>query len=80
MSEADEVPICEKCKDKAIFQIEGGFYITNAYYPPTYNSKGINTNPDGNTSTGVIRCTACGTKWKMITQFKKTSFIKEEEL
>ncbi len=51
-------PTCKKavkveCKEQ---------YITNNYYPPIYNSHGININPDKNSKTSNYTCTKCNSE------------------
>lgn len=52
------IPICPYCQEPTIRQ---SMYSTTtaAYYPPVYNEKGENTNPDRNTITNYYHCTKC---------------------
>lgn len=47
---------------------------TLVYYIPIYDKNGVNTNPDGNTTTSEVYCSTCKTKWKATTQYGKTTF------
>lgn len=37
--------------------------VTLAYYPPTFDKLGMNTNRDRNITTSNKRCTSCGKSW-----------------
>jgi hypothetical protein len=51
---------------------------TALHYPPIYDKDGNNTNPDGNITSGDLRCYTCGREWSYKTQYGKTS-LKEVE-
>ncbi len=38
--------------------------MTCAYYPPIYNSEGVNTNPDRNIVTTESKCLTCNEQFK----------------
>lgn len=47
---------------------------TMMYYPPVYDKNGVNTNPDGNTSSQEIACVTCKKRWYSSTKYGKTTF------
>jgi hypothetical protein len=49
-------------RDDCIIQELGGS-STAAYYPPVYNAKNENINPDMNTTYRDRRCNSCGKSW-----------------
>ena len=57
--------------DKCQFTI-GPMSTTCMYYPPSYNRKGENLNPDGNVTSGRGQCTTCGKQFSISIQFGKT--------
>jgi len=52
------VPICPYCQIPTIREA-GCSMQTNVYYPPVYNEKGENTNPDRNYIVKNYRCRKC---------------------
>ena len=56
------IPICPKCK-KPTKRKEGGSTSTLAYYPPIYDERGININPDRNITTTTWTCLNCSHEW-----------------
>ena len=52
------VPQCPHC-DKPTKRTEGMSMSTSMYYPPTYDEKGVNINPDRNTITTEYVCQEC---------------------
>lgn len=53
-----EVPMCPFCA-KPTKRHDNGSTKTLCYYPPMYNDKGINTNPDRNSITHYYKCLDC---------------------
>jgi len=52
------IPICPYCQIPTIR--EAGYSMqTDVYYPPIYNEKGENINPDRNAITMNYRCRKC---------------------
>jgi hypothetical protein len=47
---------------------------TCMYFPPTYDKHGNNTNPDGNITSGALRCTVCNRKWSYSRQYGETQY------
>lgn len=54
----NNIPQCPYCQ-KPTKRNSIGQSSTCMYYPPKYNEKGINTNPDRNTITSVWHCDEC---------------------
>ena len=52
------VPQCPHCR-KPTNRTGGTRSTTCMYYPPHYNEKGENTNPDRNTTTSSWNCEEC---------------------
>ena len=52
-----------------------GVSITTAmYYHPVYDKHGNNINPDGNITSGEVRCSTCNKSWTYSTQYGATVF------
>lgn len=52
-----------------------GFSITTAmYFTPVYDKHGNNINPDGNITSGKVRCSTCNKAWAYSTQYDITSY------
>lgn len=49
---------CPKCGSKEVAL--KGKITTLVYYPPIYNAKGQNMNPDMNTTKSDFECLSCG--------------------
>ena len=47
---------------------------TSMYFPPVYDKKGNNINPDGNVTSGEMTCTTCNKKWKYSIQYGEYSY------
>jgi hypothetical protein len=47
---------------------------TLAYYPPTYDKNGVNTNPDKNTTNFGVECFTCGKMWEGKTCAGETTY------
>jgi hypothetical protein len=60
----ETIPICPVCK-KPTVRIEGYSTTTDMYFPPTFNEKGENINPDRNIITRSYICKQCGTQYKI---------------
>jgi len=58
--------------DKCIFT-ESPSMSTFMYYPPRYNRKGENLNPDGNTTTSTIGCETCGKRFTQSQQYGEST-------
>ena len=48
--------------NKCVFNVGPGS-STCLYFPPSYNRAGENLNPDGNTMSYSVGCSACGKGW-----------------
>lgn len=63
-------PFCDKdCRF-----VYGYTTTTCMYYAPIYDKNGVNTNPDGNITSGRVKCTTCNTSWYSSTQYGKSTF------
>lgn len=63
-------PTCEKeCR----FQY-GISTTTCMYFPPVFDKHGNNTNPDGNITSGTVKCSTCGHEWQYRSQYDSTTF------
>lgn len=58
-----DIPQCPNCK-KPTQRIGGSSKRTLAYYRPSYDENGKNTNPDRNTTTTTWGCIECGKEFK----------------
>lgn len=54
------IPQCPHCKRPTKRTGSSGGRTTLAYYPPSYDENGNNTNPDRNTTTRSWTCLECG--------------------
>lgn len=54
-----------KCPNncKPVRIMEGSSLRTLVYYPRILNEKGVNINPDKNTTTTTFTCQICGCRW-----------------
>ena len=64
-------PNCEK---ECIFRADMTT-TTSMYYPPIYDKKGNNLNPDGNITSGTISCSTCNRQWVAKTQYGETTYM-----
>jgi len=62
------------CDSECRFVEEGPSLSTDVYYPPVYDKHGVNVNPDGNITSGTIRCTVCNKSWAYSSQYGKTEY------
>lgn len=61
------------CELDCRFTYSGG-NTTCLYYPPVYDKHGNNLNPDGNVTSGSVKCSVCNKEWNYGTQFGETTF------
>lgn len=63
-------PTCDKeCR------FSHGMTITTAmYFTPVYDKHGNNVNPDGNITSGEVKCLTCNKSWMSSTQYDKTTY------
>jgi hypothetical protein len=47
---------------------------TCMYFPPVYDKNGNNVNPDGNITSGEVRCSTCLKTWYYSTQYDITTY------
>lgn len=62
------------CDKDCRFQEDGMSMTTCMYFPPTYDKHGNNTNPDGNITSGALRCTVCNRRWSYSRQYGETQY------
>lgn len=63
-------PTCEKeCRF-----VNGPMFTTSMYFPPVYDKHGNNVNPDGNSSSGKVKCVICNRQWMMNEQYGQTTY------
>ena len=58
METTNGIPICPNCKIPTI-RTQGMSMVTSMYFPPTFNEKGENINPDRNVTTSEWYCNNC---------------------
>ena len=61
------------CEGECRFEFMGGV-TTCMYFTPVYDKYGNNTNPDGNITTGSVKCNVCRLWWHSRTQYGETMF------
>jgi hypothetical protein len=61
------------CPNECRFSFSGGM-TTCMYYEPIYDKHGNNLNPDGNVTSGAVKCTTCNRTWSYNTQYDKTVY------
>lgn len=67
-------PLCSKeCRF-----LYGSTSTTLMYFQPIYGKNGENINPDGNITTGTVKCSTCGTTWYSHTQYGTTTFTEKQ--
>lgn len=59
------IPECPHCK-KPTIRTAGMSLVTAVYYPPVYDEKGNNTNPDRNKQTSHYKCNECENNYCII--------------
>lgn len=59
------IPQCPYCNKPTVREGGGMSTGTLMYYPPVYNEKGENTNPDRNTHTTHYSCKECGKSYRI---------------
>jgi hypothetical protein len=47
---------------------------TAMYFHPVYDKNGKNVNPDGNITSGEVRCSTCNKTWHYTTQYDITTY------
>lgn len=62
------------CDKDCRFQEDGFTVTTCMYFPPVYDKNGNNTNPDGNTTSGKLKCTVCNRRWSFSRRYGETSY------
>ena len=62
------------CDKDCRFQEDGMSMTTCMYFPPTYDKHGNNTNPDGNITSGGLKCTVCSRRWSYSRQYGETQY------
>lgn len=56
-----------------------GMSITTAmYYHPVYDKHGNNINPDGNITSGSVKCSTCNKEWTYRTRYGETSYEEKQ--
>ena len=61
------IPICPKC-NKPTKRMSGSVETTFNYYPPVYDEKNVNINPNQNVTTTEWECLNYGHTWKVKNQ------------
>lgn len=51
---------------------------TDMYYPPVYDKNGNNINPDGNITSGSVKCSTCNKEWRYSTRYGETAYTELE--
>lgn len=51
---------------------------TDMYYPPVYDKNGNNINPDGNITSGSVKCSTCNKEWRYSTRYDETAYTEVE--
>ncbi len=67
------IPECPYCKKPTKRQI-GSTSGTLMYFPPTYDEKGRNINPDRNTNTTDYTCLNCGKKYYVENKLNEANY------
>ena len=62
------------CDKDCRFQEEGWSSTTCMYFIPVYDKHGNNLNPDGNITSGTLKCTVCDKRWSYSTQYGETTY------
>lgn len=62
------------CDKDCRFQEEGWSATTCMYFIPVYDKHGNNLNPDGNITSGTLKCTVCDKRWSYSTQYGETTY------
>lgn len=66
------------CDKDCRFQEVGPTTTTCMYYPPVYDKHGNNTNPDGNITSGGLKCVVCNRKWSYSRRYGETTYNEVE--
>ena len=66
------------CDRKDCKFVYGATITTAMYFTPVYDKEGNNINPDGNITTGEVKCLTCNRAWTSSTQYDKTTFTEIE--
>lgn len=61
-------------KDDCLFVEIGNPSTTLAYYPPIFNKRGENVNPDKNTTIGTVFCRTCRKYWEYKYRYPDVEF------
>lgn len=51
---------------------------TAMYYHPVYDKHGNNINPDGNITSGSVKCSTCNKEWTYHTRYGETSYEEKQ--
>lgn len=62
------------CDKDCRFQEAGPTVTTCMYYPPVYDKHGNNTNPDGNITSGGLKCVVCNRMWSYSRRYGETTY------
>lgn len=54
-----------KCENAAFRSVDDAATTTCSYFPPVYDRKGNNLNPDRNLVTQTFKCTVCNRRWNL---------------
>lgn len=65
-------PNCSK--SDCLFQQVGPSMTTAMYYAPVYDKYGNNLNPDGNTTSGSVKCITCDKSWSYHSRYNSTTY------
>jgi hypothetical protein len=67
-------------KSDCLFQEVGPSMTTSMYYAPIYDKHGNNVNPDGNITSGTIKCITCNQEWMYSSRLGKTKFTEMHKI
>ncbi len=63
-----------KCQSEDCRFSFGVSMTTAMYFHPVYDKNGKNVNPDGNITSGEVRCSTCNKTWHYTTQYDITTY------
>ncbi len=77
MTRFDQIQCPRKEKNECRFRETSGM-STAMYYPPIYDARGVNLNPDMNSTSFSVSCSVCGRAWLAVLRGGITTYTENK--